>query len=244
MSKEANDSWDLFLDEGDDGGPPLDSRFPTSLKDPPVEHITRRYTAPDPEPLPPPHHTALIHPSASMTDRPQAPRYVEVRFHPYRAQIIRNSPALPLIPGDFVVTEADRGLDLGQVVSTDPKTKERDASSARSVIRRATPQEIESLPMKLEREQAARNICQHKADEMGLPMTITATELQFDGKKLTVYFSASQYIDFRDLVHSLFRVFGMRIWMVWYDGEAPVRDVFTHTSPHVQVTPPARRIEL
>jgi hypothetical protein len=25
----------------------------------------------------------------------------------------------------------------------------------------------------------------------------------------------------------MFRIFGTRIWMVWYDGDAPVRDVLT-----------------
>jgi cell fate regulator YaaT (PSP1 superfamily) len=50
-------------------------------------------------------------------------------------------------------------------------------------------------------------------------MNITRAEFQFDGKKLTFYYTADAYVDFRDLVRALFKVFGTRIWMVWYKWE-------------------------
>jgi cell fate regulator YaaT (PSP1 superfamily) len=133
-------------------------------------------------------------------------------------------------PGDYVITEADRGSDVGLVIETDPNTTERERITAKALLRKATAHDIALLPLKQEREARARELCQEKANELGLPMIVTSTEMQFDGKKLTVYFSASQYIDFRNLVHTLFRVFGTRIWMVWYDEQGPVRDVFTHNS--------------
>jgi cell fate regulator YaaT (PSP1 superfamily) len=52
-------------------------------------------------------------------------------------------------------------------------------------------------------------------------MDITRAEFQFDGKKLTFYYMAAAYVDFRDLVRALFRVFGTRIWMVWYKRGDP-----------------------
>ena len=66
-----------------------------------------------------------------------------------------------------------------------------------------------------------------KVKELGLPMLITDAEYQMDGKKLTFYYTASKYVDFRNLVRVLFKTFSTRIWMVWHDGNAPVKDVFT-----------------
>ena len=73
----------------------------------------------------------------------------------------------------------------------------------------------------------ALKICQMKVKELNLPMEITGAEYQYDGKKLTFYYSATQYIDFRNLVRILFKIFSTRIWMVWHDGNAPVKDVLT-----------------
>ena len=243
MSGGAADSWDLFLDEGDEPAPASDFHVPSYVKDaaadrPPRQHKQSYPSSFSRESFSPPPRPATTQ-QFSFTQRPQAPRFCQVKFHSYRTVIVRNSQALPLIVGDFVITEADRGCDMGQVIAVDVHPKDREAATAKNIVRRATPAEIATVPVKQQREEAAREICQRKADEMGLPMTVTATELQFDGKKLTVYFSASRYIDFRHLVQSLFRVFGTRIWMVWYDGEAPVRDVFTHTSPQLPVPMPA-----
>lgn len=170
------------------------------------------------------------------TKLPKSTLYYKIQFHPNRVVSTKNfkTPSDYAV-GDYVLTEADRGYDIGQIISIsddNPQpnfTEEEDFNSApNQIIRKATPQEIFKLKQKQQREIEAKEICQQKANELELPMTITSTEFQFDGKKLTVYFSATQYIDFRNLVHSLFRIFGTRIWMVWFDGQAPVRDVFTH----------------
>lgn len=155
--------------------------------------------------------------------------YAKIQFHPNRVQAAINSNKINLTVGDYVATEADRGYDIGQVVSLFDDIEEiSNSSNCPKIIRKAKQQEILFLQDKRQKEENAIKICQEKANELKLPMTITSTEYQFDGKKLTVYFTANTYIDFRKLVNALFRVFGIRIWMVWYDGKAPVRDVFTH----------------
>ena len=197
----------MFLDDGDDAGP---------------------IAAPDPDP---PLTQIGANPS-TLPSPVMVPQFISVQFHPWRTQFVRNTSGLPLNVGDFVITAAERGCDLGRVVSTTDVPTEHEAMAAKAVLRLASPQEVASLPAKSDREASARTVCQEKANELGLPMSVTATEFQFDGKKLTVYFSANQYVDFRSLVHTLFRVFGTRIWMVWHDGDGPVRDIFTHGSDH------------
>lgn len=230
--------WELFLDEEEDHHP-RETVLPSlhdGFTDPGISSPVSRSMSPTwagtltEDPITPPQRSISRSPIRSVT-RPVIPAYVDVRFHEKRHQIVKNTVNIPISVGDYILTEADRGVDLGQVIATDIKVADREAAGLKAVVRKASQHEIATLPGKLEREIRAREVCQAKAEELNLPMTITATEFQYDGKKLTVYFCASQYIDFRDLVHILFRYFGTRIWMVWYDGEAPVRDVFTHSSP-------------
>ena len=173
-------------------------------------------------------------------------KYYNVQFHHHRTQVVKDPNHLYLTLGDYVITEADRGYDIGRIIDFAPdpfmiqsenidninlcdiNQKPNPSTDCLIIIRKALQNEIDSLSEKEENEKKATLICQQKAREFGLPMTITSTEFQFDGKKLTVYFKADKYIDFRNLVHSLFKIFGTRIWMVWYDGDEPVKDVFTH----------------
>lgn len=46
-----------------------------------------------------------------------------------------------------------------------------------------------------------------------LPLTITDADYQFDGHKLTVFYSSDARVDFRDYVRDLFSLFKTRIWM-------------------------------
>ncbi|EAY19752.1 PSP1 C-terminal conserved region family protein [Trichomonas vaginalis G3] len=151
--------------------------------------------------------------------------YASVVFNSLRNEIFKFKSSLEVKPGCFVITEADRGLDIGSIASIIPSPKPKDMKNAKAILRIATPSEIQEVQMKLDKERRAKEICQQKANELGLKMTIITTEFQFDGKKLTVYFSADQFVDFRNLVRSLFKFFETRIWMVWYDGNAPVKDV-------------------
>ena len=152
-------------------------------------------------------------------------RYFMVQFHPYRAEPFKWVNDKDLSVGDYVVTEADRGYDVGKIIAQDVVPSVFESKQVKYIVRRASHHEISQLPLKEEKEKRAKEYCQAKARELELPMEITGAELQFDGKKLSFYYTAKSYIDFRDLVRVLFRTFGMRIWMVWHDGNAPVRDV-------------------
>lgn len=232
-------TWESFLDGDTEILQPTSSLLPSSLREvwnesnnvqitPAVNTVLPRPTTPQwNAPLANPISTPL-QPSSPPAHMAPRKRYFTVQFHPNRTQIVKSTQNLNLHIGDYILTEADRGFDLGRIVSEEMRPSERDTSTAKNILRKASQHEISLLGTKTEKEIKAREICQTKANELGLQMVITATELQFDGKKLTVYFKANQYIDFRNLVHTLFRVFGTRIWMVWYDGNAPVRDVFTH----------------
>lgn len=153
--------------------------------------------------------------------------YCLIQFHKNRIGIFSFLQSMNINVGDYVITDADRGFDIGLVISIIQNPTAREVKTSKSVKRKATNEEINNIPVKIENENKALEICQKKVEELNLPMRITGAEYQFDGKKLTFYYTASKYVDFRNLVRTLFHVFSTRIWMIWHDGTAPVKDVFT-----------------
>jgi hypothetical protein len=142
----------------------------------------------------------------------------QVEFNANRSPMFHAPGRVRVNVGDYVLTEADRGFDVGRVVGIVTRPSPRDATGAKVIVRVATRNEIQQLPQKAEREARALELCRAKTAELGLPMNITGAEFQFDGKKLTFYYTAGSYVDFRHLVRTLFKIFGTRIWMVWCDG--------------------------
>ncbi len=136
--------------------------------------------------------------------------------------------------GCYVKVEADRGEDLGIVISIVPVEKylaanrtksanddeEQPVSShianiseLRRIMRPATNDEINLLEVKKEEEDELLKICTTKARQRGLPMTVVDAEYQYDRNKLTFFFEAEGRIDFRELVRDLFSIYKTRIWM-------------------------------
>lgn len=129
--------------------------------------------------------------------------------------------------GTYVKVEADRGHDLGIVLSRVPIEKfskygSNDSSSSSSrttlpdmkkIISVASNEEISLLQVKKEEEDELLKICRSKAAQKGLNMNVVDAEYQFDRHKLTFFFEAEGRIDFRELVRELFSIYKTRIWM-------------------------------
>jgi cell fate regulator YaaT (PSP1 superfamily) len=81
----------------------------------------------------------------------------------------------------------------------------------RRILRRASPEDT-ALAAALEREEGAvRRSVMDRVRQHGLPMKVSDAEWQWDRKKLTVYFTAEQRVDFRALVRDLASLFHARI---------------------------------
>ncbi|UZJ54285.1 hypothetical protein CBS101457_003605 [Exobasidium rhododendri] len=78
---------------------------------------------------------------------------------------------------------------------------------------KAGPADTTLLHSKAQDEERALSLCTTKINQRGLPMFVVAAELQWDRRKLTFYYTATQRVDFRDLVKELFRLYKTRIWM-------------------------------
>jgi hypothetical protein len=128
--------------------------------------------------------------------------------------------------GSYVKVEADRGEDLGIVISeaspdqTDATKRggyvggrENSRDRPKKILRLATREEVSLLAIRRQEEYEMHQLCCQKVSERGLSMRIVDAEYQFDRNKLTFYFEAERRVDFRDLVRELFMICGTRIWM-------------------------------
>jgi cell fate regulator YaaT (PSP1 superfamily) len=136
---------------------------------------------------------------------------VEVQFKGQRKELYVNSRELFLHTGNHCVVQADRGEDMGQIVSI-AKMAPKDADpEMKEILRHATEHDVEVLEETREKELEALKTCQQKAGEHDLQIKLVDVEYQFDGNKITFYFTADGRIDFRELVKDLAGVFRTRI---------------------------------
>ncbi len=124
-------------------------------------------------------------------------------------------------PGPFVLKKdvkviviTKEGPSLGSVaVESQLRTEESPKRELKKIFRLATPDEIRKFERGRARENDIMDYCQKRVGEMSLPMSLVSVERQFDGSKITVYFTADGRVDFRGLVKNLVQKFRCRIEM-------------------------------
>jgi hypothetical protein len=117
-----------------------------------------------------------------------------------------------LCPGDVVVVEADRGENTGAVEEVTEFAPKFHVQSR--VVRLADVNEMKCMK-KQRNQQVITNVVRKTAKSIEhLNIQIIDTEMQADGNKLTVYYSADGYVDFRQFQRTLYRRFQCRIWLV------------------------------
>ena len=121
---------------------------------------------------------------------------------------------LTLDAGENVITETEKGLVLGKVLSP-PREKEKRffLKSPSKVIRKATPEDLEQFEKNQQLEKEAFQYCLPKIKEKGLNMKLVKTEVLLDRSKALFYFTSGKRVDFRELVRDLAAEFRMRIEM-------------------------------
>ncbi|NIM19305.1 MAG: hypothetical protein GTO51_02890 [Candidatus Latescibacteria bacterium] len=137
--------------------------------------------------------------------------FVEVAFKTPRKDFFRSPDDLKLSPGDFCVVQAERGEDLGFVVRLSERVTPKRNVKIRSVLRLASEGDVDRLQELRSKERNAFEVCRQKVEVHGLPMKVVDVEYQFDGNKITFYFTSDQRVDFRQLVKDLAATFRTRI---------------------------------
>jgi cell fate regulator YaaT (PSP1 superfamily) len=139
-------------------------------------------------------------------------KLVEVVFKGERRAIYRNRNELDINEGNSVVVEAERGEDFGRVSLVGSLVKlKRGQGDAKGIIRKALEKDMDQHKANLQKEEDAYKIAREKIKHFNLDMKLVEVEMQFDGSKITFYFTAAQRVDFRDLVKDLASVYRTRI---------------------------------
>ena len=113
---------------------------------------------------------------------------------------------------DHVIVETARGVEFGTVVLPNMEvTDDKITQPLKSVIRKATEDDIEREKRNREKEKEAYKICKEKIAKHGLEMKLINAEYTFDNNKVLFYFTADGRVDFRELVKDLASVFRTRI---------------------------------
>jgi cell fate regulator YaaT (PSP1 superfamily) len=123
-----------------------------------------------------------------------------------------NAGETSLKKNDAVIVQTDNGLCMGLVVSeVKPVPLHKLPTDLKSIIRKATEEDIRSGESNRGFEDEAYEFCQGKIRERRLPMNLVEVESNFDRSKLLFYFTADNRVDFRELVKDLVHRFKTRI---------------------------------
>ena len=135
-----------------------------------------------------------------------------VEFKGARREYFFNTYYHSLNMSDFVIIQAERGEDIGRLskrIEIEIDFSERD--KPRSILRKASPEDVDK------QRELRRTELDYKKEIVaiirrhGLAMKVVDVECQFDGNKMTVYFTADHRVDFRELVKDLASRYKTRI---------------------------------
>ncbi|MGQ0703282.1 MAG: PSP1 domain-containing protein [Gemmatimonadales bacterium] len=151
------------------------------------------------------------------------PATVEVRFKGTRKDYyLWLNDDDPLRLWESVIVPVERGLDFARVSATGDTALRKCAGCSGcavgevkppdlEVVRRATAEDIRTANELRRSEEEARRAAIERVRARGLEMKVSDAEWQWDRRKLTVYFTAEQRVDFRELVRDLAQALHTRI---------------------------------
>ena len=127
-----------------------------------------------------------------------------------------------------MIVEVERGQDFGVVSAVGAVAEKKcercgacgggqqaDANdtppASRAILRLATPEDRKTATDLRINEEEVRRTVRDRVRQHNLPMKVSDAEWQWDKRKLTIYFTAEQRVDFRALVRDLAGLFRTRI---------------------------------
>lgn len=139
-------------------------------------------------------------------------KVVGVRFKKAGKIYYFDPAGLEINKDDSIIVETARGIEFGDCV-IGPKEIGEDEIVAplKSVLRKATDEDIRIHLENKAKEKDAFNICIEKINQHSLDMKLIDVEYTFDNNKVIFYFTADGRVDFRELVKDLATIFKTRI---------------------------------
>ena len=137
---------------------------------------------------------------------------IEVEFKGNRKVIYSNPNDLNVKVNDYVIVKANKGINIGKVNRLGRLVRMKDMEDdPEAIVRLATDEEVGNLPELQKKEIEMSIVCKQKIERLGLDMKLVDVERQFDGNKITFYFTSDKRVDFRELVKELANKYRVRI---------------------------------
>jgi len=148
---------------------------------------------------------------------------IEVRFKGNRREYFTwpSEDSSPLRLDVPVIVEVERGQDFGVVSALGSVAEKKcqrcgacsqeSSPAPRAIVRLATPEDRKTATDLRVNEEEVRRTVRDRVRLHVLPMKVSDAEWQWDKRKLTIYFTAEQRVDFRALVRDLAGLFRTRI---------------------------------
>ena len=115
----------------------------------------------------------------------------------------------------LVVESSENGaFEYAQVTNLHPLiSKGCQLKDARKLVRIATDTDLDSHRHKIDREKKIFDFIKERAAALALEMKLIRAQLSYDGRKLSVYYTSENRIDYRQLVRELLQAYGFRVEM-------------------------------
>jgi len=122
-----------------------------------------------------------------------------------------------IVAHDYVLVEADRGVDYGEVIEVNevnlPSKSNTKEKVIKNIVRKLSSEDIKKIKANEKEAKDAMRLCARKVREYKLAMKLVDSEYSFDKKKIVFYFTSEGRVDFRELVKELAKMFKIRIEM-------------------------------
>ncbi len=114
--------------------------------------------------------------------------------------------------GEMAIVETARGIECGEIVLANRMVPEnRIVSPLKSIMRKATPEDVKQLHENRKKEKEIMQVFGEKIALHKLDMKPIDIDCTFDGSKILFYFTSDGRVDFRELVKDLAAIYRTRI---------------------------------
>lgn len=150
-------------------------------------------------------------------DIPDLPeKLIKIKFlHSNETEFCEYPQGMEVNHRDIVVATGKYGKDLAMILGSyllrSEKEKIAGIRAVQSILRKATPEDIEKHEHNLEKTREALRICREKISNHKLDMKLVSAHYLLEEPKVLFFFTADARVDFRELVKDLVSVFRMRI---------------------------------
>jgi cell fate regulator YaaT (PSP1 superfamily) len=137
-----------------------------------------------------------------MADQQRVP--VGIRFKEAGKIYYFDARGFDLDVGNYVVVETSHGQEIGRVViSPDQVIVSEIKETLKPILRMADPEDLERTAQLKKRAVEQVPIARRKVGEEGLEMHVVSGDYNLDGSQFTLYFTAEDRVDFRNVARDL-----------------------------------------